>query len=439
MNELLKNNSSASNHGDDFAEFVLAHTKVALAVFAADGALRLANPAFETLLGYAAGALASAGIGCLTSPDTVAKLRDPAAAGLDCRFQRADGVDIWVSAIPSHLPDGGLILQLLDIERQKATEAEMATLSQRLEFALEVSRIGVWEQDITSGAILWDSRMRQLYGLSADERRLDVNDWEHALHPDDHAKAKADFDGAIATGADYSSQFRIRLPDGRVRHLRSRARLFNDALNARHLVGAEWDVTEDIEQAEELRRAQALAEMRYQALMDAQAHVQHAALHDYLTDLPNRRFLDQMLTERRDLARARADRLAVMHIDLDHFKDVNDTLGHAAGDALLRHVADVLRHAVREGDFISRIGGDEFVVLSWFSGDRADLGGMATRIIAELDGDFIHSGRALRIGASIGIAYAHSAVVTTERLLQRADKALYRAKYGGRNRYEFAA
>jgi diguanylate cyclase (GGDEF)-like protein len=105
---------------------------------------------------------------------------------------------------------------------------------------------------------------------------------------------------------------------------------------------------------------------------------------------------------------------------------------------MLQHVADVLRANVREGDFVARVGGDEFVMLCWFNGDVGDLSAMAGRIIEQLREDVLYEGQPMHVGASIGIAYERGGV-PSKPLLRDADTALYRAKELGRNRYEFAA
>jgi len=324
-----------------------------------------------------------------------------------------------------------------DITEHKEAEEAFQRLSQRFELALQVSKIGVWEQDLRSGETVWDKRTFEIYGRTPSDDPLRNADWVEAIHPHDLAAAQDDVDKALKLEGQYSSQFRIVLPTGQVRHIRSRAQIFETTSTSK-LIGAEWDVTDEVLRSEELHRAMALAESRYIDLLNAQADVQHAALHDYLTDLPNRRFLDQALNERRTQSQSREDKLAALHIDLDRFKQINDTMGHAAGDAMLRHVANVLRLNIREGDFIARIGGDEFVILCWFRGDADDLGKMAERIIESLRNEVPYGGKFMNVGASIGIAFDTELNENAARLLQAADAAAYRAKDAGRNRYEFA-
>jgi diguanylate cyclase (GGDEF)-like protein len=164
------------------------------------------------------------------------------------------------------------------------------------------------------------------------------------------------------------------------------------------------------------------------------AELRHQALHDPLTGLPNRLFVDQKVYQFLETARSRGTPIAVFFIDLDDFKKVNDTLGHSVGDELLRAVADRLSSAVRESDTVGRLGGDEFVVLSEgpFTGDRLNV--VAERLLAVLREPFRLASANLRqiaTSASIGVAAGMSD--SPGALMRDADTAMYRAKAMGKN------
>jgi diguanylate cyclase (GGDEF)-like protein/PAS domain S-box-containing protein len=324
-----------------------------------------------------------------------------------------------------------------DITDRKLADAQHQRLSRRLELALNASKTGVWEQDLVTKEIVWDHGMREIYGGDLGGKLQDSG-WENAIHPDDRAGALADFEIAAHDTGLYFSQFRIILPNGEIRHVKSKAEVFEYPGSSPRIIGAEWDVTAEVRLRDELLEAKALAESRYADLKRAQADLEHAALHDYLTELPNRRFLQQTMAKRRALGKKRSQGQAALHLDLDHFKEINDTLGHGAGDAMLRHVADVLRACVRTGDFIARIGGDEFIILCASEGGTEDLTAMADRILRALGQPVSYEGHSMQVGASIGIAYERGGGVVTRRLLREADVAMYRAKTGGRNRYELS-
>ncbi|MHB8726570.1 MAG: EAL domain-containing protein [Casimicrobiaceae bacterium] len=168
----------------------------------------------------------------------------------------------------------------------------------------------------------------------------------------------------------------------------------------------------------------------------AEQHIAHMARHDALTDLPNRLYFREQI----DQALALLDKdetLAIMCVDLDHFKAVNDTLGHSAGDALLVMVAERLRRCVRRTDTIARFGGDEFVVIQRSVTRLRDVVATARRIVASVSEPYDIDGRQALIGASVGVAVAADDSTSRDQLLRNADAALYQAKADGRQTYRF--
>jgi diguanylate cyclase (GGDEF)-like protein len=168
----------------------------------------------------------------------------------------------------------------------------------------------------------------------------------------------------------------------------------------------------------------------------SEVKIAHMAHHDALTDLANRVLLNERLKDA--FARAHCNEIvAIHHIDLDRFKAVNDTLGHPAGDKLLKMVADRLRKLVRDGDTIARMGGDEFAIVQVALGDPADATALAQRIIGSMSESFDIDGHQVVIGASIGIAIGPGDGTSPDELLRNADLALYRAKGDGRGTFQF--
>jgi len=186
-----------------------------------------------------------------------------------------------------------------------------------------------------------------------------------------------------------------------------------------------------------LQEANALLEDRAEEMMRVQEEIRHTALHDPLTGIANRRYLDKRMGEMAARCRRNGHWLAALHIDLDRFKQINDTAGHAAGDALLIHVAGILKSTVREEDFVSRVGGDEFLVLCSGDGNMDVLSSIAERIIEQVAVPFDFEGRECWFGASIGIATMQGPDIRPAELQVNADIALYRAKNHGRGRHEY--
>ena len=328
-------------------------------------------------------------------------------------------------------------------ERQKhirtlgERQHQLDLLSRRLGLALETSEVGVWEFNIEKDEALWDDRLNDLFGLPRDSKPRNDSHWRDAVHPDDLKRVQAQVDEAIRNRSRYVTEYRMRPYDGSAeRVIRAVAACYRDSDGSHRLVGVNWDVTADVANKRELESAKAEAEARNVELIAATARIEHTSLHDALTRLPNRRYLDRFLSERA-ATDDDASGIALLHIDLDRFKQINDTLGHAAGDAMLIHAAEVLRSNVREGDFVARIGGDEFVVVSPLRNGRRDLTRLATRIIEQMRQPMPYMGHECRCSVSVGIAFQRGSKVDDKRLLIDADIALYRAKRGGRNRYEF--
>ncbi len=246
--------------------------------------------------------------------------------------------------------------------------------------------------------------------------------YEDAIHPDDRAAYDA-FNDALREGRPMELEFRLIGFDGKLRWCWDRARpRFADG---RKLVeGIVADITD--------RHAES------EALADAQAKLAHLAYHDALTDLPNRLHFAERLEHELEGAAAEGSAAAVLFIDVDDFKLVNDSLGHSVGDQLLCEMADRLRSSVRSADFVARMGGDEFLVLVSTRGE-ADAGIVrraaeetANRLRAAMSRPVELDGVELYVTASAGIAVFPDDARTAEDLFKHADIAMYRAKQAGR-------
>lgn len=324
-----------------------------------------------------------------------------------------------------------------DITDRKAAEALLTHVSRRLELALGISQIGVFEVDAASDYVEWDDRMLSIYGKQGEPNRQSRDAWENALHPDDRERAIKRTEDSISRKASFTNEFRIVRKDGEVRHIRARVASFGNGTGTHKVIGANWDVTEDITLQLELERAKTLVEARNTELETTRATIEYNALHDFLTNIPNRRYLDSMLINKARLASETNSGMAVLNIDLDRFKQINDTLGHVAGDTMLKHAAKIMMETKSPNDFVARIGGDEFVILSTMEGGRERLEKLADTIINKLCKPVLFEGHTCRMGGSIGIALDDGKDIDAKQLLLKSDIALYQAKGKGRNRYEF--
>ncbi len=273
-----------------------------------------------------------------------------------------------------------------------------------------------WLTDPSRHRVLYASpAYEQIWGDPVAEVYEDWEAWQRRIHPDDRARVRQTIAGLRRE--DYEIEFRIVRADGAVRHLLMRGYgVRGGAGQGVRRAGLVQDVT--------LRREQ-------------EARIEHLAYHDALTGLPNR----LLVADRLQLALAHAQRLqhqvAVLYLDLDRFKVVNDSLGHLAGDALLREVARRLCAALREEDTVGRLGGDEFQVVLGDIVDAAAAAHVAEKLMQALAAPFLLEGHEVHVSASLGIALFPRDGASAELLLKYADTALYEAKAEGRNAYRF--
>jgi diguanylate cyclase (GGDEF)-like protein/PAS domain S-box-containing protein len=266
--------------------------------------------------------------------------------------------------------------------------------------------------------LIYLSQNIRRYGYQADELLASANEWLQLIDSEHHRAIAASIDTIIEGKADSTLiEFRLKKPDGSHAWFEGRGYAVRD--EEHRLTAIEGILTDITERKSAGEKIAALART------------------DFLTGLANR----AAFIERLQLAFARSRRgaspFAVHYLDLDRFKDVNDTLGHPIGDALLRAVADRLRNCVRETDLVARFGGDEFAVLQDDITDVGSVEMLATKIGDSLTASFSIDGNQVHTSASIGVVPYCADVETPEAMMMKADLALYRAKDEGRNQFRF--
>ena len=215
--------------------------------------------------------------------------------------------------------------------------------------------------------------------------------------------------------------------------------LHKDAAGNLFLVGVIRDITQRKTVEEELRRTTVNLSRSNAELRLSQDRLNHLANHDALTELPNRNLFDDRLHECLKWADANQQRVALMFLDLDGFKQINDTLGHGVGDILLQAVAKRLSGCLRTSDLVARLGGDEFVILLNAIPNVQDVAKIAEKILTTLSQAFSISNQTILVTTSIGISIFPQDSKEANLLIQRADKAMYQAKELGKNQYRFAS
>jgi diguanylate cyclase (GGDEF)-like protein/PAS domain S-box-containing protein len=301
-------------------------------------------------------------------------------------------------------------------DRERAGRERLAEREAQLAEAQRTARLGSYTWDVRTGAVDWSDEMHRLLGFAPGTVTDHGAAFASRLHPDDRDRVVAAWAAAPREAAPSSIDYRVVLPGGELRWLQGHVRTLSgpDGMPIQ-LFGTIQDITE--------RKL-------------AEEAVAFQASHDALTGLPNRTlFLDragQALARRTETKAG----VAVLFLDVDRFKWLNDSLGHAAGDQLLEVVAGRLRHAVRAEDFVARFGGDEFVVLCPAM-EEAEAEAVAARLASSLSAPVTIAGQEMTVTVSIGIACAPAtgSEETPAGLVQDADAAMYRAKEEGRNRH----
>ncbi len=339
------------------------------------------------------------------------------------RYLRSDGIMVWgrvgvsVAARTEEGRPSRLITVVQDITESKVAGAALRASQDLLRLSLDIGGVGTFRRDYRAGLIYCGPETRQMNGLPPGDEPIAADVWLATVLSEDRPRVLQDFSHAYADRRSIASfDYRFSHPERGLRHVMTRSRLeYDDTGRPLSSVGVIIDVTEQ---------------------RSVERRLAHLAHHDPLTDLPNRTLFGIRLDE--CLMRAREGvQCAILCIDLDRFKEVNDTLGHPIGDALLCTVSARLRSLSRPSDTAARLGGDEFAIILSPLKTETDLAFAAESVVAALSAPYDINGHCLVVGTSIGIAIAPDHGLDADRLMRNADMALYAAKSEGRGRYRF--
>jgi diguanylate cyclase (GGDEF)-like protein/PAS domain S-box-containing protein len=435
-------------------------------VFTRDGTIAQCNPRAEAMYGWPPGTLTGQPASVFFS-DADDYARFSAIAGpvlssdklLDLEWlnARKDGSTFWsrnrAKAIDAGNGSRSTIWITEDISTRKETEESLRKIYTRQRAILDNASVGIL---FTSAGIIVDCnpRMEDIFGwlrgtLAGQPAQVFFADAEEYARFGEAARA------ALAAGELLDLEWQNLRKDGTrlwCRHLARGIDLGNGQLST------VW-ITEDISQRKtaeaalrrahdemelrvhertiELAAANALLRAEVDERLQAEERVRHMANHDALTGLPNRRLLHDRLHQAIALAHRHRQKVAVMFIDLDRFKTINDTLGHATGDLLLQEAGKRISAELREGDTVARLGGDEFVIVLPELDDANSAAIIAQKLSAIFSAAFPVAGNELHVTPSIGIAIYPDDGVDPETLTRNADTAMYHAKDAGRDNHKF--
>ncbi len=354
---------------------------------------------------------------------------------LELTLNRVDGARIWVRTTGFPKMVEGKVVSvtgyIIDITERKEFEAALKESERLLRESQAIAGLGSYVLDVPAG--LWNSSdvCDQIFGIDQEYERS-MAGWVALVNPDDRARMADYFSSEVlGKGGAFDTVYRvIRHNDGAERWVHGLGKVeFDDQGHPLRMHGTIQDVTE--------RKA-------------ATDQIEHLAFYDPLTDLPNRRLMLDRLEQALNSSARRNRHGALMLIDMDNFKTLNDTLGHNVGDQLLVEVASRIKSCIRDGDTVARLGGDEFVVILQDL-DESDVAANDAKNVAlkiqgqlgrpyllnlALNGDKTNQ-RSHHCTSSVGITLFRDQPVTIDELLKRADTAMYQAKAAGRNTLRF--
>ena len=316
-----------------------------------------------------------------------------------------------------------VIVSFTDITALKNAQSALQISEERLRLALKGSNDAHWDSDLVGGTAYYSPRWWEMIGYAVDSFPADSHLWARLMHPDDKPSIKTGLMEAM-NGSDDSFEFEFRLQhqDGHYVPVVARAFILRNASGqAIRVAGTNTDLTE---------RKQ------------AEQQIHRMAFYDALTELPNRRLLSEQLKKALPALTRSHGNGALLFIDLDHFKQLNDTLGHDVGDQLLQQAAVRLKGCVRGDDIVARLGGDEFVILTdSLSADsfEAAVGAehLARKVLEVLNAAYTLNGRPYQGTASVGVTLLNATSPSVDAMLKQADMAMYQAKSEGRNQVCF--
>lgn len=309
-----------------------------------------------------------------------------------------------------------------EIDERKKVESALRESEERYALAVRGSNDGLWDWDLTTNQIYFSPRWKEMLGYSENEIQRSANEWFDKVHEDDLENLKIEILSHLRSrNSHFTNEHRLRHKDGSYRWVLCRGMAVwkkgvDPSRGAVRLAGSISDIT---------------------ARKKAEERLLHDALHDSLTGLPNRvLFMDRLNLTIERAKRSEDYQFAVLFLDLDNFKDVNDSIGHVVGDQLLIEVAEILKSGLRSIDTLARFSGDEFTILLDDIRGRSDVDRVIDRIQEKLAQAIEIEKNEIKTSTSVGVVLCDSGDIHAEEIIRDADIAMYAAKENGKARAE---
>ncbi len=287
----------------------------------------------------------------------------------------------------------------------------------RLKEAQILAKVGSWELEFPGLQLFWSQEVYNIFEISPDEYEPSYDHFLNLIHPEDRELVDAAYSESLNNKTHYDIVHRLLFPDGRIKYVHERGHtIYDENGTILRSIGSIQDITE--------RKT-------------VENSMEHMAHHDTLTGLPNRLIAQKKTEEAIKFAKKNHSKVALLFLDLDGFKIINDSLGHSIGDEMIRMVASRLKECVYENSTISRHGGDEFLIILPNIHDKKEVHKIIEKLLSKFEHPFDIKGHFLTTSASIGVALYPDSSNSFDSLLRNADTAMYKAKENGKNTYCF--
>mgnify|MGYP000638297002 CR=1 FL=1 len=410
-----------------FFKTLIDHSNQGISVADLQGNYVFVNPFFCQMMGYSKSELLSKTVVDMKATEQDLSLyeqtnTDDENLTVEVLLQKKDGTVFMSEVLERKINIEGktLVLETVqDISTRIAIEQTLISNEKYNKMVMQIANDGVWGWQLNTDVVEFDERYYTMAGYEKDEFPATVEEWSKRIHPDDIKHTTHSFESYLSgKSAVHDVEFRFLCKDKSYMWIRGKGRVVESDAKGKPLrfIGTHSDISVQKEHEEKIL---------------------HQAHFDSLTFLPNR-FLS---LDRLSIACKEADRnndlVALLFLDLDDFKKVNDTLGHDVGDQLLIDAANRLRKVVRSIDTVGRLGGDEFIIILGGLNSTKEVQPIVENLLNQFREMFVINSRELLLTTSIGIAMYPSDASDTSELLRNADSAMYNAKECGRNTFSY--